>query len=124
VAQCLNSLAGVALEKGDYDEAEKLYAKTYAVKKSCLGKSHPETALTLNGNIKLTRDIYLLQDLASLYVRKEDNERARVLYQKSLQLRLAALGENHPDVGSSYSMFIISFLALSNFLERFFRRLD
>jgi CHAT domain-containing protein/Tfp pilus assembly protein PilF len=75
-------------QAGAYDQAIPLAKRALAITEARLGPSHLEVATSLN-------------NLAMLYLAKDEYERAEPLYQRALAIREAALGPKHPDVATS-----------------------
>ena len=77
--------AGVFLNgQGRYKEAEPLFQSALEIRKTALGKYHPDTADTIH-------------NLALLYRSQGRYEEAEPLCQSALEIRKTALGEIHPD---------------------------
>jgi len=69
----LNNLAALCHATGRYDEAERLYRRSLAVKEKLLGGEHLDVAMTLN-------------NLAVLYKSRQKFEDAKRLYRRALAI--------------------------------------
>ena len=129
IAHSLNNLALAHLWGGDPKGAVPLLERTVQIQEKVLGPNHPDLASGLSnlgdaaykagdraraktyyqravaimeaaspGNPELAR---FLCQLGMVLLEENDLEGARKLYQRSLDLRIKALGPNHPDVGQS-----------------------
>jgi tetratricopeptide (TPR) repeat protein len=87
-ARLLNQLAGYALARGKYAEAEPLFQRALAIYEKALGPDHPYVAASLN-------------NLAGLYHNQGKYAAAEPLYQRALAIYEKALGPDHPDVATS-----------------------
>jgi tetratricopeptide (TPR) repeat protein len=86
VAGANNFLADVMRDKGDLDEAEKLYQKTLESFRK-LGKGAPPQDLAIT-----------LFHLGNVYEKKHQPELAKPLYYEALDMRKKIFGNNHPYV--------------------------
>jgi tetratricopeptide (TPR) repeat protein len=85
LSEAINDLAVLLEQRGDYDEAAKLFSETIAMKRRLLGDKHPEIAMGL-ANLAQT-----LQD-------KGDLVQAEATFRQALAMQRELLGEVHPDV--------------------------
>ena len=90
VAQCLNNLAELSHEMGDYAKAEPLYQRAMVIREKALGANHPDVADSLN-------------NLAMLYKTMGDYAKAESFYQRVLTIREKVLGPEHPNVAQSFN---------------------
>jgi tetratricopeptide (TPR) repeat protein len=88
LAEAINDLAVWLEERGDYDEAEKLYIEAIAMKRRLLGDKHPEIAMGL-------------ANLAGALEDKGDLAGAESNFRQALAMQRELLGEVHPDVAST-----------------------
>jgi tetratricopeptide (TPR) repeat protein len=88
LAEAINDLALLYQLMGDYDDSEKFYLESMAMKRRLYGDKHPEIANAL-GN------------LASAMQDKGDLARAEPLYQQALAMWRALLGDTHPEVANA-----------------------
>ena len=88
VAVSLNSLAVAHMELGQYDLAEREYARVLATWERTLGPDHPHVAGVLNNLANLARD-------------RGDEATAITRYTRSLAIRERAYGPDHPLVADS-----------------------
>ena len=77
------NLGVIKLDRAEFEEAEKLFARSLETIRNKFGTSHPHIAAVLN-------------NLANLYSNKGDYDRALPLYEKSLAMSKKNLPENHP----------------------------
>jgi CHAT domain-containing protein/Flp pilus assembly protein TadD len=116
--------------KGNFNEAEKWYYESLAIREKVLGKKNPDYAWTLNNlgvmymsmgifekaepllleaqvireNVlgKMNADYAMsLNNLANLYMYSGSFEKAESLYLDALAIRENVLGRNHPDFATS-----------------------
>lgn len=87
-ASSLNGLAGVFVEKGEYDKAESLYLETLEIRERFLGESHPHYALTLN-------------NLAEVHRILEEYGEAEYYHKRALEIRERSPGKNSPEYAQS-----------------------
>ncbi len=85
VAESLDDLALLYLDKADCARAEPLFRHSLEIREKALGSMHPDVAQSLN-------------NLANLYLYSGDYAQAEPLYRRSLEIREKALGPMHPDV--------------------------
>jgi tetratricopeptide (TPR) repeat protein len=85
LAEDINDLGVLLEQRGDYDEAQKLYLEALAMYRRLLGEKHPAIAIEL-GNVAQT-----LQD-------KGDLAGAESTFRQALAMQKELLGEVHPDV--------------------------
>ncbi len=85
LAEAINDLALLLEERGSYDESEKLYRESLAMKRRVFGEKHPEVAMGLN-------------NLAAALQDQGDLEHAEASYGEALVMQRDLLGEVHPDV--------------------------
>ena len=88
-AQLQSALGKVYKEIGNYDTAENLLSKAYAMQQRDLGEAHPSTLLTLmqrGSNASLQGDL----------------QEAERIYRKARDLYLETLGPNHMDTLAAY----------------------
>ena len=83
VAQSLNNLAALYLQKGKYTKAEPLFERALAIREKALGPDHPHVATSLN-------------NLAALYLQKGKYTKAEPLFERALAIREKALEPDHP----------------------------
>jgi CHAT domain-containing protein len=88
VAQSLNNLAHIHLDKGAYAKAEPLFIRALGIRERALGPEHPDVAETLNR-------------LAILYLNQGGYAKGEPLYLRVLSIREKALGPEHPLVAGS-----------------------
>ena len=130
VATCLNSLATLYQEKGDYPRAELFSQRSLAIREKALGPDHRDVATSLNnlaviynnrGKTAQAEPLYLralairekllgpdhssvastLNDLALFYGQKGDHQQAELMFQRSLAIWEKSRGSDHPSVGTS-----------------------
>lgn len=77
-------------DKGNYDEAEKMFKTSLSMDIALDGPEHPDVA-------------YSMQGLASIYRIKGNYDKAKALFQKVLDMRIKFLGKEHPDVAYAIS---------------------
>ena len=123
---CLNNLASIYGDLGNYKKAQELNEKCYSLKCKVLGEEHPDTLVTLNNlactynnlgdyqkALELLEKCYALQcevlgeeypvtlttlnNLAHTYGQLGEYKRALELQEKCYALQCKALGEEHPD---------------------------
>jgi tetratricopeptide (TPR) repeat protein len=75
----------VYLIRAEYERAESFFTKALTIRQVVLGKTHPETAMSL-------------KSLGDLAFARDNSAQAETLYQQALEIVLAPLGTNHPDV--------------------------
>jgi tetratricopeptide (TPR) repeat protein len=85
LAEAINDLALLYELRGNYEESEKFFLESLAMKRRLFGDKHPEIANAL-------------ENLASALQDKGDLERAEPLYQQALAMWRALLGDTHPEV--------------------------
>jgi tetratricopeptide (TPR) repeat protein len=85
LAEAINDLALLHQLRGDYDDSEKFYLESMAMKRRLYGDKHPEIANAL-------------ENLASAMQDKGDLARAEPLYRQALAMWRALLGDTHPEV--------------------------
>jgi len=88
LAEAINDLALLHQLMGDYDESERFYLESMAMKRRLYGDKHPEIANAL-------------ENLASAMQDKGDLARAEPLYQQALAMWRALLGDTHPEVANA-----------------------
>jgi len=71
-----------------YDEADKLFQKSLALRAKSVGKTHPGYAENLN-------------DLAELYAQTKRFAEAEALYLEALEIKEKSLGKTHPSYQKS-----------------------
>jgi CHAT domain-containing protein/Tfp pilus assembly protein PilF len=130
VADSLNDLALLYMEKTEYAKAEPLYGRALAIRETELGPNHPDVAVVLNNlaNLHARRGEYAkaeplyrralaiwetalgpdhsrlassLYDLSAFHFDRGEYAKAEPLLQRSLAIKAKALGPDHPDVASS-----------------------
>jgi tetratricopeptide (TPR) repeat protein len=87
LAEAINDLALLHQLAGNYDQSEKFYRESMAMKRRLYGDKHPEIANAL-------------ENLASALQDKGDLARAEPLYQQALTMWRALLGDSHPEVAN------------------------
>jgi tetratricopeptide (TPR) repeat protein len=87
LAEAINDLALLYQLIGNYDQSEKFYLESMAMKRRLYGDKHPEIANAL-------------ENLASALQDKGDLVRAEPLYQQALTMWRALLGDTHPEVAN------------------------
>ena len=129
-ATCLNNLAGLLHATDRFDEAEPLYREAIRIGEATLGKDHPDyepasttwpgcfgppVALTKQSRSiarpsRSTRQRWArtiltyatrLNNLAVLYANKQQWDEALPMMKQTLAIRIAALGDQHPDTEGS-----------------------
>jgi tetratricopeptide (TPR) repeat protein len=75
-------------DTGEYDEAERLYRQTLALRRKLFGEEAPRLAITINNLATLLRD-------------KGNYEEAETLFRQSLAMRRKQFGDEHPEVGTA-----------------------
>jgi tetratricopeptide (TPR) repeat protein len=85
LAEAINDLALLHQLMGDYDQSEKFYLESMAMKRRLYGDKHPEIANAL-------------ENLASAMQDKGDLAAAEPLYQQAIAMWRALLGDTHPEV--------------------------
>jgi tetratricopeptide (TPR) repeat protein len=85
LAEAINDLALLHQLRGDYDDSEKFYLESMAMKRRLYGDKHPEIANAL-------------ENLASAMQDKGDLARAEPLYRQALAMWRALVGDTHPEV--------------------------
>jgi len=83
VTVVLNNLGALCQQDGRLGEAESLYRRAILLKRTLLGRSHPDLAVTLN-------------NLATLYKRMGRIGRASALYRRALVILEGKLDASHP----------------------------
>jgi serine/threonine-protein kinase len=86
VANILNELANVALQRGRLDEAEVRFLRVVQIYKATYGDRHYRVALALS-------------NLASVYLNRKDYSRAEALYREAIVLYGQTLPADHSFVG-------------------------
>jgi CHAT domain-containing protein/Tfp pilus assembly protein PilF len=94
VADTLNSLATVYVNKGAYAKAEPLFQRALAVYEKALGPEHPSVARPLN-------------NLAILYWNRSEYDKAEPLSRRALAIFESALGREHPLVAAALNTLAI-----------------
>ncbi len=85
LAEAINDLALLHQLMGDYDQSEKFYLESMAMKLRLYGDKHPEIANAL-------------ENLASAMQDKGDLAAAEPLYQQAIAMWRALRGDTHPEV--------------------------
>ncbi len=88
MASALDRLANLYQAQGRYGEAEPLFQKALATRRSQLGETNPDTAASLN-------------NLAELYRAQGRYGEAEPLYRQALDILRSHLGGDHPDTATS-----------------------
>jgi tetratricopeptide (TPR) repeat protein len=88
LAEALNDLALLYQLRGDYDDSEKFYLESMAMKRRLYGDKHPEIANAL-------------ENLASALQDKGDLARAEPLYRQALDMWRSLVGDTHPEVATA-----------------------
>jgi CHAT domain-containing protein/Tfp pilus assembly protein PilF len=88
VADSLNDLARLYLDRGDYAKAEPLLNRALAILEKALEPEHPSVAASLS-------------NLSLLYKNRGEYSKAEPLLNRALAIREKALGPEHPDVAAS-----------------------
>jgi len=104
LARCLNNLAVLYQNMGDYAKAEPLLRQALEITKRALGEHHPNYAQSLN-------------NLAGLYDTKGDYAKAEPLYRRALEIRKRALGEDHPDTLNTMNNLAATYLMAQRCVE-------
>ena len=84
----LNQQAAAAIDRSDFDEAERLYREALALRRERLGPDHLDVALSL-GNLAWVRQW------------QGQYDEAETLHREALAIRRKQLGDEHPDVARS-----------------------
>jgi tetratricopeptide (TPR) repeat protein len=87
VASSYNNLAGLYESMGRYEEAEKLFKKTLALRLEILPENHPH----------IMSSYWWLATIAS---RQENYQEAIAHYQQAINIAQQTLGENHPNTAT------------------------
>ncbi len=87
VATCVNNLAYLYDDIGNYKEAEMLYKRAIEIGKKTLGEDHPDLAIRYN-------------NLALLYFNRGKYELAELLYKRAIEIDEKALDPNHPQLAT------------------------
>jgi tetratricopeptide (TPR) repeat protein len=82
------NLAAVLDTKGKYDEAERLYARAYAIMRDCFGEQHPRT-------------LAVLVSLAGVSYSRGQFKKALAQYEAAIGPLTSALGATHPTVAAT-----------------------
>jgi serine/threonine protein kinase/Tfp pilus assembly protein PilF len=90
LAQSLNDLGVLLLEKGDFGAAGPVLEEALALRRRVLGERHPEVAVTL-------------VELGRLYGDQGFYRRAEPLLREALAIRRRALGDDHRETATSTS---------------------
>jgi CHAT domain-containing protein/Tfp pilus assembly protein PilF len=137
VATSLNNLGVVFYRRGEYAKAEPLYLRSIAIREKALRPDHPDTATSINnlgavyeakGDYVKAESLYqralaiyegakaedsgmaqAISNLALLYSKKGDYAKATTLLQRSLEIRVKALGPEHPAVADSLNTLAVFF---------------
>ncbi len=128
----LSNLASLYEARGNYSEAEALYAESLELRKQFFGETNMEIAMALidlagvyhnqalyekaisfyNQALAMQKQCLgeespaiatTFNHLAGTYHAQGDQDKAQELYQQALDLRKKVLGEEHPDVANSLS---------------------
>jgi tetratricopeptide (TPR) repeat protein len=109
-ARYLDSLAGVALSQGQYDEARELSKQALVIREKTLGPDYEhaaelhQRALTLREKVlglDHPRVAFSLKHLADMAMWQGEHERARELYERALTIEEKALGPDATPVGET-----------------------
>jgi eukaryotic-like serine/threonine-protein kinase len=84
-ATLASNVASIRLAHGEYDEAERLYARALELDERILGRDHIQLASSYN-------------NLAGVAFARGAYDEAERLLRRSAEIREAALGPDHPDV--------------------------
>ena len=87
-AEAINELAGIVLDSGDFDRAEKLYVEALAIKRRVYGDKHPEIAAALN-------------NVAEAQEQRGDLKGAEANYRAALAMEHELLGNVHPRIAET-----------------------
>lgn len=101
-AKKLNDQAVKLHDAGRYDEAVPMAERALAIQESVLGQDHPDVAATVN-------------NLAELYLAKNDYTRAEPLLLRALAIREKMFGTDHSDVASSLSSLAELYYAMGDY---------
>lgn len=82
--RCVNNLAFLCGEQGDYAKAEALFQRALEAQERTLGREHPDTLLSVN-------------NLAALYNDQHDYGKAEPMLKRALETWGRTLGSEHPD---------------------------
>ena len=99
-AETLNNLANLYMEQGSYDRAEPLYQRALEIREAAVRADGSEwTQAEVKSASVLAQS---LNNLATFYYKARGwYAQAEPLYQRAFELRMKALGWNHPDVAES-----------------------
>jgi tetratricopeptide (TPR) repeat protein len=129
-AACLNDLANLLLDQGDFSAARRLHERALAIRERAFGSEHLNTAQSLNnlaetilaqGDFAVARPLYeralailekeldpehpetaqIVNNLASLFWAQRDFAAARPLQERALAVREKALGPDNPKTAQS-----------------------
>jgi tetratricopeptide (TPR) repeat protein len=129
-AECLNALASLHSDLGNYQQAELLQQRALAIHEQLLGPDHSEIAAMLNNlgliyqeqeKYPLAESLYLralaiyqatlppghyqithsLNNLATFYQEQEDYQKAEDILVQVLRMREETLETEHPDIATS-----------------------
>ena len=98
------NFAQLLRDRGNLDEAQKMFEESLNMDKILNGPEHPDVA-------------YSLQGLASVYRIKGNYDESEKLYRESLRIRRKFLGNDHPDVGYSLTNLSQLLVFMKNFDE-------
>lgn len=84
----LNQQAAAAIDRGDQQDAERLYREALALRRRTLGSDHPDVAVSLS-------------NLAWVCQWQERYGEAEPLHREALAIRRKRLGKEHPEVARS-----------------------
>ena len=89
VAQSLNNIGSIHLDRGQYDEALRYYQEALAIRRKFLDENHREIAQNYN-------------NIGIIYKNTGDYGKALEYHHRALSIRQDVLGLNHHEVGDSY----------------------
>ena len=88
LAEAVNDLGNLLEENGDYDESERMYGESVALRRRLYGDKHPKIAQGLN-------------NLASAMQDKGELAASEATYRQALTMERELLGNVHPEVANT-----------------------
>lgn len=107
VANILNNLAGIHVDRGEYAEAERLYQRSVSIM---------EKVSEGDADIERLR-VQSLSNLAEFYRLQGRNEAAESLFKRALAIKEKLFGPNHPEVAMTLNKLAVLYKSQGRYTE-------
>jgi CHAT domain-containing protein/Tfp pilus assembly protein PilF len=104
VADAIDNLAAIYLNRREIEKAEQLYRRALDIREKSLGKDHPSNANSLSS-------------LADVYLSRGEYKETESFNKRALDIREKSLGKDHPDTAESLNNLANAYTMQAKYME-------